>query len=100
MRKLPALIALLSLSLLSVPAAGPAPDVTSAGSTMTTAARAFLAKLRPDLRAQALLPLDDPDRANWRYVPGRRRGVNMKEINASVRAAAHLLLLAGSSARG
>jgi hypothetical protein len=100
MRKLPALIALLSLSLLSVPAAGPAPDVTSAGSTMTTAARAFLAKLRPDLRAQALLPLDDPDRANWRYVPGRRRGVNLKEMNASERAAAHLLLRAGSSARG
>jgi hypothetical protein len=100
MKKLSARIALLSLSLLSVPAAGPAPEGTPAGSPMTTAARAFLATLRPDLRAQALLPSDDPDRGNWRYVPGRRRGVNLKEMNSSERAAARSLLKAGSSARG
>jgi uncharacterized protein DUF3500 len=67
---------------------------------MAAAARAFLATLRPDLRAQAVLPLDDPDRANWRYVPGRRRGVNLKQMNPSERAAAHSLLKAGSSVRG
>jgi hypothetical protein len=100
MKKVPARITLFSLSLLSVPAAGPARGMTPADSTMTTAARAFLATLRPDLRAQALLPFNDPDRANWRYVPGRRRGVNLKEMNASELAAAHLLLRAGSSARG
>jgi hypothetical protein len=100
MKKLPALIALVFLFLPPAPPAGPTPEMTSAGSPMTTAARAFLAALRPDLRSQALLPFDDPDRTNWRYVPGRRRGVNLKEMNASERAAAHSLLRAGSSARG
>ena len=100
MKKYPALVAFLLLFPPSAPPAGPAPDVTPAGSTMTAAARAFLAALRPDLRAQAVLPFDDPDRANWRYVPGRRRGVNLKEMNVSERAAAHALLKAGSSARG
>lgn len=98
--KYPARIAFFSLLLTSPPPAGPAPEVTAARSTMTTDARAFLAALRPGLRAQALLPFDDSDRANWRYVPGRRRGVNLKEMNSSERAAAHALLKAGSSARG
>jgi hypothetical protein len=104
MNKVPGRIVLFSLFLLSVPATGPAPAVTPPGSTMTmtmtTAAQAFLDKLRPDLRAQALLAFDDADRANWRYVPGRRRGVNLKAMNASERAAAFSLLKAGSSARG
>jgi uncharacterized protein DUF3500 len=95
MKKLPALLAFF-LSLPSGAARAPEP----AGSPMASAARAFLATLRPDLRAQALLPFGDADRANWRYVPGRRRGVNLKQMNSSERAAAHSLLKAGSSARG
>jgi uncharacterized protein DUF3500 len=96
MKKLPALLAFLFLALPSGAARGPAP----AESPPASAARAFLATLRPDLRAQALLPFGDADRTNWRYVPGRRRGVNLKEMNSSERAAAHALLKAGSSAHG
>jgi hypothetical protein len=91
-------VAVALVSLLSSRVA-PAPE-RPAASPMTAAARAFLVTLRPDLRAQAVLPFDDPDRANWRYVPGRRRGVNLKQMNPSERAAAHMLLKAGSSARG
>ncbi len=88
----------LSLLLLFASAASPAPDPAAAG--MSTAAQTFLATLSPKLREQALLPAADPDRKSWSYVPGRRRGVRLKDLNAAERSAALALLRASSSARG
>ena len=88
----------LPLLLLLAPAASPAPDPAAAG--MAAAARTFLATLSPKLREQARLMAADPDRKNWSYVPGRRRGVRLKDLNAAERSAALALLRASSSARG
>jgi hypothetical protein len=88
----------LSLLLLFAPAASPDPDPAAAG--MAVAARTFLTTLSPKLREQALLPASAADRKNWSYVPGRRRGVRLKDMNAAERSAALALLRASSSARG
>lgn len=87
-----------ALLLLFTPAASPAPDPSSV--EMASAARAFLAALSPNLRGQALLSVADPDRRDWSYVPGRRRGARLKDMSAAERAAARALLRASSSARG
>ncbi|HVE66247.1 MAG TPA: DUF3500 domain-containing protein [Thermoanaerobaculia bacterium] len=86
------------LLILFAPAASPAPDPASAG--MADAARRFLSTLSSNLREAALLSAQDPDRRNWSYLPGRRRGVRLKDMNAGQRAAALALLRASSSARG
>ena len=78
--------------------ASPAPDPAAAD--MAAAARAFLAALPPALQAEARLAVGDPDRARWGYVPGKRRGVRLKDMSPTARAAAHALLRASSSARG
>jgi Protein of unknown function (DUF3500) len=67
---------------------------------MTGAALAFLKLLRPELKSECLLPLPDPERLRWSYLPGRRRGVSLKQMNEAERRAAHALLAASLSARG
>jgi Protein of unknown function (DUF3500) len=67
---------------------------------MAEAARAFVETLRPPLRAAAIMPFDSEERRNWHYVPRRREGVSLKELNGAERAAALALLRTGLSARG
>jgi hypothetical protein len=67
---------------------------------MTDAALAFVRVLRPELRSECLLPLPDPERLQWSYLPGRRRGVSLERMNDAERRAAHALLAASLSARG
>lgn len=67
---------------------------------MVAAAQTFLTTLRPELRAQAVLPYASEERRDWHYVPRRREGVSLKQMNVGERAAAHALLRAGLSARG
>jgi len=67
---------------------------------MTEAARAFLETLRPTLRAAAIRPFASEEWRNWHYVPRRREGVSLKQMNGAERAAALALLRAGLSARG
>ncbi|MFY9552393.1 MAG: DUF3500 domain-containing protein, partial [Thermoanaerobaculia bacterium] len=67
---------------------------------MTRAARDFLALLRPPLRTQCLQAFDGEERTTWSYLPGRRKGLALKEMNTGERAAANVMLRAGLSARG
>src|SRR5262249_7318950 len=67
---------------------------------MTAAALAFLKTLRPELKADCLLPLPDPERLEWSYLPRERRRVSLKQMNDAERRAAHALLAASLSARG
>ena len=67
---------------------------------MTRAARDFLAHLRPDLKAECVQPFDGEERTTWSYLPGRRKGIALKQLNTAERAAAHGMLRAGLSARG
>ena len=67
---------------------------------LTRAAREFLATLRPQLREACLLPMDSSNRLDWSYVPGRRKGVSVKDMNDAERRAAQAMLRAALSSRG
>jgi hypothetical protein len=77
-------------------AAGQAPSA----SDTTRTAREFVAVLRPALRSECLLPLEGDERTAWSYLPGRRRGVTLKQMNEGERTAARAMLRAALSARG
>src|SRR5262245_44452403 len=64
------------------------------------AANDFLAVLRPELKAECVQPLDGEERTSWSYLPGRRKGISLKQMNAAERAAAHAMLRAGLSPQG
>lgn len=67
---------------------------------MVAAARSLLSTLRPELERECLFALDDANRVEWGYVPGKRRGVSLKQMNEAERRATHALLRAGLSGRG
>ncbi len=70
----------------------PAPDAA--------AARAFVETLRPALAAECVRPLEDGDRTSWSYLPGRRVGISLAQMNEAERRAAHAMLRTALSARG
>jgi hypothetical protein len=74
-------------------AAQPAP-------AMRTAVQQLLESLPPDMRARALRPFDDADRADWHYTPRSRGGISFKELDARGRESVHALLKTGLTAAG
>ena len=68
--------------------------------TMAAAAQKFLATLSPELKAKAQLPFDSDDRTFWNYVPLERKGVPLKLLDETQRAAAMDLLRTGLSDKG
>lgn len=65
------------------------------GTSMSTAAEAFVEVLSPDQRNAALLPFDDPRRQDWHFIPkAERKGVQIKHMNAVQRERAQALLRA------
>lgn len=70
---------------------------------MTAAAKAWLDGLTPELRQQAMLPIDNEDRTRFHFIPTNmhpRKGVSIKEMSEPQRKLAHTLLKAGLSQRG
>ncbi len=67
---------------------------------MAQAANRFLAALAPAQRAQALFPLEDPERFDWAFTPRSRRGVPLKDLDPAQRRLADELLQAGLSSSG
>ena len=67
---------------------------------MVTAARTFLDSLTPELKQKAQFPIDADERFTWFYTPVPRKGVTLKEMNETQRAAAMNLLRAGLSQKG
>ena len=65
-----------------------------------SAARDLVAALRPALAAQGVRPFDDADRTSWSYLPGRRVGISLAQMNDASRRAAHAMLRAALSERG
>ena len=88
----------IALCLLSVAAA--LASQTPPASEPVKAAQDFLAVLRPALRSECVFPIDSEDRTVWSYLPGKRRGLTLKKMNAGERAAAHAMLRASLSAQG
>lgn len=67
---------------------------------LVEAAKAFVASLRAELRERCVMAFESPERETWLFVPGRRAGVTIKEMNAQERRAAHAMLRAALSAHG
>lgn len=76
------------------------PALDALAQTMTEAADTWLASLDDDQRPQAVFAVDDPERTNWHFVPMVRRGLPLKVMNATQRAAALRLLHTALSSRG
>lgn len=85
--------ALLLLALLAPLAQGH----PAAAGEMAEAAQGFLASLRPEQRAKAALPLDDPARLDWKFVPAERKGLYLRDMDPAQREKAAALLRAALS---
>jgi hypothetical protein len=77
------------------------------GSKMASAAEKFLASLKPEQKAKALLAFDDKERLNWHFTPQQdqnrkptRKGLSLEQMTAEQKQAALELLKAGTSADG
>ncbi len=69
--------------------------------SMSDAAQAFLGGLSGDAKAQAMMSFDDPARTDWHYIPkDKRKGLQIKEMNAAQRQLALGLLKTGLSSIG
>jgi hypothetical protein len=68
---------------------------------MMLGAQVFLDSLRPDQRALAHFPLDDPERLDWDFIPkANRAGIPFWQLDRHQRVLAHNLLKSGLSMRG
>ena len=68
--------------------------------TMVDAGRAFLATLNPAQKSEAVFPFNSEERFRWFYTPVPRKGIPLKELNATQQKAALALLRAGLSEQG
>ena len=59
---------------------------------MSVAANKFLQSLSSQQRAKTQFKFDEDERYNWHYIPKARKGIALKELNASQRKAAMDLL--------
>ena len=67
---------------------------------MTTAAAGFLDSLNAEQTAAVRFPFDGEDRFDWHFIPRERKGVPLKAMTASQRAAGLDLLRTGLSEKG
>ena len=68
---------------------------------MAQAAEKFLAGLSAEQRSAASMAFDDPARLDWHFIPkDKRKGLQVKEMNADQRRLAHALLETGVSKLG
>ena len=84
--------------LLSTIARSRQPDAPAAA--LTAAAAAFLDSLNDEQTAAVRFPFDGEDRVDWHFIPRERKGVPLKAMTASQRAAALDLLRTGLSEQG
>jgi hypothetical protein len=72
-----------------------------AGADMTHAARDFLAGLSAEQRAEASMKFEDAGRTDWHYIPkDKRKGLQIKQMDAQQRKLAHALLASAVSQLG
>jgi hypothetical protein len=69
-------------------------------SVMTDAAKALLASLTPQQRAQATFQFQDDERLDWHYIPKPRKGLALRDMTSEQKQLAHALLAAGLSQQG
>jgi hypothetical protein len=64
------------------------------------AVRGLMAELDSAQRAEACFALDDSGRTQWSYLPGKRRGLSLRQMSQKTRQRAHELLRAALSTQG
>lgn len=69
-------------------------------SVMEDTAKAFLASLTPEQRAQATFQFTDEERFDWHYIPKPRKGLPLLEMQPFQKPLAMALLSSGLSQRG
>jgi hypothetical protein len=89
----------LSAAFLAAAAASSQPAAPSSAGVAEAATR-FLEALRPALRAECVLPIEDGNRLAWSYLPGRRRGVSLGRMNETERREALAILETALSVQG
>src|ERR1700737_1625596 len=77
-----------------------AAQTAPAASSMLDTGRAFLATRGPAQRSKAVFTFNSQERFRWFYTPVSRKGIPLKELNATQRKAALALLHAGLSEKG
>lgn len=92
-------VVLLGCSVQTQPASG-SPDSASDTVPVDGSAQALLATLSERQRDAATFPFDHPGRNRWAYVPQRRTGIPLQDMDAEQQAAAFALLGTGLSDRG
>jgi hypothetical protein len=73
---------------------------TQSAPVMSETAKAFLASLTPEQKAQAVFAFDADERLNWHFIPKERKGLPLKDMTPPQKHLAHSLLNAGLSQRG
>src|SRR5713101_3135794 len=91
---------LLALMLLPGLAESIAAQTPAPASSMLDAGRAFLATLDPAQKSKTVYPFNSEERFRWFYTPVSRKGIPLKELNATQQKAALALLHAGLSEKG
>ena len=81
-------------------APGEAMPLAMAPPKMLVAANAFLDKLRPEQRTQAVYPFDSDERMNWHFVPRSRNGIRLDQLDEGQKKAGLALLRERLSASG
>jgi hypothetical protein len=94
---------LASLASTAILVSAPRPVIAGKSSTegaMVEAANRFLGTLTPAQRQAATFPFQSEERFNWHFVPKERKGLPLKEMDATQSAAALALLRTSLSAKG
>src|SRR6267143_1293826 len=91
---------LLVLMLLPGLADAVAAQTPPAASTMHDTGHALLETLAPAQKSKAVLPFNSEERFHWFYTPVPRKGIPLKELNATQQRQPCLLLRAGLSEKG
>ncbi len=87
-------------ALAAVPLLAAALQAPAGGPDTTRAARELLGMLEARQRTALVQPLDDEERTSWSYLPGRRPGIALKDLDERRRAAVFSLLRSSLSEQG
>ena len=94
---------LLSMVVLTATAAilaGKARHDANSGTAMIAAANKFLASVDEKQRAQATFGFDDLERLNWHFIPRKRKGLPLRDLEGEARQAGYDFIASGLSAAG
>lgn len=88
------------LATLAVVLVAQAPNDTSSGQAMLSAAQAFRQAITAEQLKQCSFAFDDPERVNWHFIPRERKGLPLRDLEGAALKAGHALIRSGLSDAG